>query len=88
MDKVRRASQRFAGTVRAWGRSVKSVRQRKAWAPSLLAVFAGAQYALFAACALVELVGADVPREVCVQLERDAFVELELRRVADAEGGV
>ena len=39
--KVKRASQRFAGTVRAWGRSIKSGRQRKVWAQSLLESFAG-----------------------------------------------
>jgi hypothetical protein len=39
--KVKRMPQRFAGTLRDWGRSVKSGRQRKAWAESLLPVFAG-----------------------------------------------
>jgi hypothetical protein len=39
--KIKRMSQRFAGTIRAWGRSVKSGRQRKAWAESLLPTFAG-----------------------------------------------
>ena len=39
--KVKRASQRFAGTIRAWGRSIKSGRQRKVWAQSLLESFAG-----------------------------------------------
>ena len=38
---VKRMSQRFAGTVRDWGRSVKTGRQREAWAESLLAEFAG-----------------------------------------------
>ena len=44
--------------------------------------FACAQYALFALAALVELVTPDVPREACEQLERDAFVELELRKAS------
>ena len=39
--KIKRTSQRFAGMMRAWGRSVKSGRQRKAWAEALLTSFAG-----------------------------------------------
>ena len=39
--KIKRTSQRFAGTIRAWGRSVKSGRQRKAWAQAMLSTFGG-----------------------------------------------
>ncbi|MCP4760068.1 MAG: hypothetical protein GY876_11515 [Planctomycetes bacterium] len=39
--KNKRASQRFADTIRTWGRSVKPEQQRKAWAESLLETFVG-----------------------------------------------
>ena len=39
--KNKRASRRFANTIRTWGRSLKSKQRRKAWAESLLGAFVG-----------------------------------------------
>ena len=39
--KNKKASRRFADTIRAWGRSLNSQKRRKAWAESLLEPFKG-----------------------------------------------
>ncbi len=39
--RIKRTSQRFADMIRAWGRSVKSGGQRKAWAEGMLSTFGG-----------------------------------------------
>lgn len=39
--RIKRTSQRFAGMIRTWGRSVKSGGQRTAWAEGMLSTFGG-----------------------------------------------
>ena len=39
--KNKKASRRFADTIRAWGRSLNSKKRRKAWAESMLQTFKG-----------------------------------------------
>ncbi|MDP7518894.1 MAG: hypothetical protein QF438_01945, partial [Phycisphaerales bacterium] len=80
--KNKKASRKFADTIRAWGRSLNSKKRRKAWAESLLETFKGHELLVIRRKTSVD----PVYERLCGFAERPVptVAELEARDVSES----